>query len=342
MIDPFEMKSVQSNLEDNFGSEFADQLGELFKREHVITPPPEPIPDYLYGMEQAMMECSNFDCNYEPRPEPSLQQRIEWVESDIKYDKESERRTYNDDRQRENFGQRFRIVTHFDTNTTRHVYVRDDEEVGDNEGRGYKKVPDPEKELVLANRLALYRYLQQRGAILIDDTGLSQTGRRIDPERGYVMLPEVVESEAFYDLEDEIRSSWPFNYKELLLKKLVAEREGLEFDLEDSRLDPKKLREVVDYLATDERFMDMFAKGEELLIARREKRRANPEDEPLPVPPRKEPDYRPPDTEIYEKLHIPNEIQTTTTQSPTTSAVVTISLPDGKIIKMPLTLPKTP
>lgn len=235
MIDPeFNNSSPVSPETDLFIKEAA----ELFDAENVLPTPTMPVKGFK--LDEIRPLSQYIDVQFMPKlPEATLDERISLKELGVRTCKLNERARARSDRKKRVFGEEYALVSSFNT-------------VDDYNFDG------PNFEVGLNNRNAFLRYLQQRGLVLVDDTGRSRDGKRTNKKKGTVFFPSAFDPTVYDALEDEIRSIWPFVSYEFDLQKLYAERDGQQHDSTKTTIDEKKMREKVDLLAMDNRFMKLF------------------------------------------------------------------------------------
>lgn len=286
------MSGFKDTPETPFGSferagEFLQGAQASFEAEHGLRPP-KPVPprdsfrdrfiirrhvDYDDGV-YVRLSCGDDLTN---PPQPTLEERIRDAESTQKCDRAAERGKYFT-RTRNNFGQEFRIVTKFNLNTddifSRIRVQSEASKTGEEPGVTEK---DPTKVVGLANRISVYRFLQQKGLVLVDDTGFSayatnneQTGY----EYGYLFLPESIDEQIYYSFEDALRKRVPMSMGDVDLATLKGELAlGRPIEPQELYAEPKLVREIIDDLSLDEEFMSMFTQSDALLAARQAERR---------------------------------------------------------------------
>ncbi len=269
-------------------AEFLKATRAVFDLEHKLREPPKPRPSrfddiylvrHLTSDRDIINDFKMLRRDFEPRPEPTLDERIESLENQPDWEKGRERmdEKYNTDyRARNNFGQEFKVTTKFDI-TTEDILDRSRRRRAAERGEDREIKEDPIKVVGLSNRVSLYRYLQQIGLVLIDDTGMSayaHDSSQTDHDKGALFLPESIERSVFYEFEDVVRELAPFSKHEIDLAMLRAERDqDRKIDLEELRVEDEKMREIVDILSLDERFMGMFEQSDALQKARQARRR---------------------------------------------------------------------
>jgi hypothetical protein len=263
---------------ESFGTEFTEEMGQLFDREHRLPPPPRPLNDLENSiLDNLAKNRPDFTTriydsrqDYRPRPEPTLDERIQNSEVLSDCVKSMERYRSKNSRSRLNFGTEFHIAVHFRFDNTKYAFPPD--------------IPDIE--VGMANRTNLYQYLQHKGMILVDDTGRdAHQGTQTTQNNGYLMLPQEISHSDYFEFEDEVRKHYPFNKNEIELVRLLQQKAGQEpSPTEDFASDPRKMMELIDRLSMDERFISLFDVARKIKQARTDKPRATMDDEVATVP----------------------------------------------------------
>lgn len=288
---PDEAAAIGNAALHDIGNELLDGADALFYAEHKLPEAPRVdattrfecvdgrLSDWSFLRHAGSTHTRTLDIFDEVNaPPPSLEEQIKNLEASD-YDSEKiSSRSGSFKRTRENFGQTFHIVTQFSLNTDdaiARLLARYDVDMGREEPRPVKK--DPVKETGLTNQVALYRYLQQKGLVLIDDTGLAANATNSSDTNhkcGFLLLPASIDKELFFAFEDEVRKQVPISHKEIKLARLKGElAQGRQVGPEELVVDLRNVREIVDDLSLDERFMDMFTQSDSLQAARRQQRR---------------------------------------------------------------------
>lgn len=263
---------------DEIAKGLLDATAKVFDAEHQLLEPPKPIKNSYLINDFPRHYCENYESEIDPNyVPPTLEQIIKNLEEAGPY--RTFERPGGNKRVRDNFGQEFQIVTKFGIRTETYTSKIKRKEAIDAGEEPEPVKHDPFDVAELANRTSIYRYLQQLGLVLIDDTGLSayanSSNTYQDLDHGLLLLPASIDKEVFYEFEDEVRKAVPCDMRAIRLEMFKREREeGRKIAPEETIVPETLVRELVDYLATDERFVGMFEQKDALQAARKAQRRA--------------------------------------------------------------------
>lgn len=264
-------KDATSDLIGDIAGTFVDDSAKIFEKEHSgrqkpVASNPGKFPEKLNTTSTT--RSSDMEDIPKKVSARTIDQQIDSQKIHNEYEKKSERHPKKDLRVRHNFGTDFHISSKYTLKPSNYDYLS----VGVSEEE-YKPVFNN----LTNNRKLLYGYLQHLGMCLVDDTGRDPTyGDEMDGgSRGFLMLPAEIEHSDFFEFEDVIRQLFPFTKHELRLKLLEAKRDdpSTKLDAVDYVATPEQIRDVVDTLALDKKFMHLFEKAEKIQAARKQKPR---------------------------------------------------------------------